>query len=128
MNNLIIFSPLDQFEVRNIIGLKLSVLNNLHLSLTNIGLYLIISLILSLMFTLLSENKEKLLMNKWSLNQESITITVKNLVLNQISVTNGQIYFPFIYTLFMFIFVNNLLGMVHKGAYTLLILLTIREH
>jgi len=57
-------SPLDQFEIRNIIGLNVSVLNNLHLSLTNIGLYLIISLILSLMFTLLTENKEKLLMNK----------------------------------------------------------------
>jgi F-type H+-transporting ATPase subunit a len=37
---------------------------------------------------------------------------VKNLVLNQISATNGQIYFPFIYTLFMFILINNLLGMV----------------
>jgi F-type H+-transporting ATPase subunit a len=112
-NYLIVASnPLDQFEIRNMIGLNLSVLNNLHLSLTNIGLYLIISLILSLMFTLLSENKEKLLMNKWSLNQESITITVKNLVLNQISITNGQIYFPFIYTLFMFILINNLLGMV----------------
>nr|YP_009663682.1 ATP synthase F0 subunit a [Dactylella tenuis]QCW06822.1 ATP synthase F0 subunit a [Dactylella tenuis] len=105
-------NPLDQFEIRNIIGVNISILNNLYLSLTNIGLYLIISLILSLMFTLLTENKEKLLMNKWSLNQESITITVKNLVLNQISGTNGQLYFPFIYTLFMFILINNLLGMV----------------
>lgn len=57
-------NPLDQFEIRSIIGLNVSVLNNLHLSLTNIGLYLIISLILSFMFTLLTENKEKLLMNK----------------------------------------------------------------
>jgi len=37
---------------------------------------------------------------------------VKNLVINQISGANGQIYFPFIYTLFMFILINNLLGMV----------------
>jgi F-type H+-transporting ATPase subunit a len=112
ISSFVAYNPLDQFEIRNIIGLNLSVLNNLHLSLTNIGLYLVISLILSFMFTLLTENKEKLLMNKWSLNQESITITVKNLVLNQISGTNGQIYFPFIYTLFMFILINNLLGMV----------------
>nr|YP_009582587.1 ATP synthase F0 subunit a [Dactylellina haptotyla]QBL01972.1 ATP synthase F0 subunit a [Dactylellina haptotyla] len=105
-------NPLDQFEIRNIIGVDFSILNNLHLSLSNIGLYLIISLILNFMFTLLTENNEKLLMNKWSLNQESITITVKNLVINQISGANGQIYFPFIYTLFMFILINNLLGMV----------------
>nr|YP_009568419.1 ATP synthase F0 subunit a [Drechslerella brochopaga]QBL02502.1 ATP synthase F0 subunit a [Drechslerella brochopaga] len=105
-------NPLDQFEVRNIIGLDISVFNNLYLSITNIGLYLTISLILSFMFTLLTDNSEKLLMNKWSLNQESVTITVKNLVINQISSTNGQIYFPFIYTLFMFILINNLIGMV----------------
>lgn len=112
MQNLLASNPLDQFEIRDIIGLNVSVLNNFHLSLTNIGLYLIISLILSLLFSLLTENKEKLLMNKWSLNQESISITVKNLVLNQISATNGQIYFPFIYILFIFILINNLLGMV----------------
>nr|YP_010608719.1 ATP synthase F0 subunit a [Drechslerella dactyloides]WAN89799.1 ATP synthase F0 subunit a [Drechslerella dactyloides] len=105
-------NPLDQFEVRSIIGLDISVFNNLYLSITNIGLYLTISLILSFMFTLLTDNNEKLLMNKWSLNQESITITVKNLVINQISATKGQIYFPFIYTLFMFILINNLIGMV----------------
>jgi len=64
------------------------------------------------MFSFLTENAEKFVMNSWSLSQESITITLKNLVLNQISVTSGQIYFPFIYTLFMFILINNLLGMV----------------
>jgi len=66
MQNLVIVAsnPLDQFEIRNIIGLDFSILNNLHLSLTNIGLYLIISLILNFMFTLLTENNEKLLMNK----------------------------------------------------------------
>nr|YP_009574370.1 ATP synthase F0 subunit a [Arthrobotrys musiformis]QBM31489.1 ATP synthase F0 subunit a [Arthrobotrys musiformis]QBM31563.1 ATP synthase F0 subunit a [Arthrobotrys musiformis]QBM31640.1 ATP synthase F0 subunit a [Arthrobotrys musiformis] len=112
MHLVIAFNPLDQFEIRSIIELSISVFNNLHLSLTNIGLYLIISLILNFMFALLSENNEKLLMNKWSLNQESLVITVKNLVINQISGTSGQIYFPFIYTLFMFILINNLIGMV----------------
>jgi F-type H+-transporting ATPase subunit a len=31
---------------------------------------------------------------------------------NQINPTKGQIYFPFIYTLFIFILINNLIGMV----------------
>jgi hypothetical protein len=114
MDLVVAFNPLDQFEIRSIIELSISLFNNLHLSLTNIGLYLIISLILNFMFALLSENNEKLLMNKWSLNQESLVITVKNLVINQISGTNGQIYFPFIYTLFMFILINNLIGMVTR--------------
>ena len=34
------------------------------------------------------------------------------MVVNQINATTGQVYFPFIYGLFMFILVNNLVGMV----------------
>jgi F-type H+-transporting ATPase subunit a len=33
-------------------------------------------------------------------------------VINQINSIKGQIYFPFIYTLFIFILINNLIGMV----------------
>jgi hypothetical protein len=33
-------------------------------------------------------------------------------VVNQINERRGQIYFPFIYTLFIFILINNLIGMV----------------
>jgi len=33
-------SPLDQFEIRDLISLDLPVLANIHLSLTNIGLYI----------------------------------------------------------------------------------------
>jgi hypothetical protein len=35
-------------------------------------------------------------------------------VTNQINSTKGQIYFPFIYALFVFILVNNLIGMVNR--------------
>jgi F-type H+-transporting ATPase subunit a len=35
-----------------------------------------------------------------------------SIVVNQISSSTGQIYFPFIYTLFLFILINNLIGMV----------------
>jgi len=33
-------------------------------------------------------------------------------VVNQINKHSGQVYFPFIYTLFLFILINNLIGMV----------------
>src|SRR5438046_10364170 len=38
--------------------------------------------------------------------------TIHSIVINQINTSKGQIYFPFIYTLFIFILVNNLIGMV----------------
>lgn len=38
--------------------------------------------------------------------------TVNSIVVNQIDAKKGQRYFPFIYALFIFILVNNLVGMV----------------
>jgi len=114
-----ITSPLDQFEIRNFISLELPILANMQLSLTNIGFYLIISLSVAVILSLLASNSNKIVSNSWSISQESVYTTVNNVVLNQISASKGQIYFPFIYSLFIFILVNNLLGMVLPGAYAL---------
>jgi F-type H+-transporting ATPase subunit a len=63
MNNFIVLSPLDQFEIRDLISINLSILNNSHISLTNIGLYLTISTILILSFNKLATNYNKLISN-----------------------------------------------------------------
>lgn len=39
-------SPLDQFEIRDLLTLDVPILNNLHISLTNMVQYLIISFII----------------------------------------------------------------------------------
>ena len=105
-------SPLDQFEIRNFISLELPIWANLQISLTNIGFYLIISFFLAIILSLLASNSNKIVSNSWSISQESVYTTVNNVVLNQISPSKGQIYFPFIYSLFVFILINNLLGMI----------------
>src|SRR5438876_197407 len=38
--------------------------------------------------------------------------TIHSIVINQINATKGQFYFPFIYVLFIFILINNLIGMI----------------
>jgi F-type H+-transporting ATPase subunit a len=43
---------------------------------------------------------------------ESIYATVHSIVTSQISDKKGQIYFPFMYSLFIFILINNLIGMI----------------
>ncbi len=107
-----ITSPLDQFEVRNLLSLDAPILANLHISLTNIGLYLTIGALIALTLNILATNYNKVVSNRWSLSQESIYATVHSIVINQINANKGQIYFPFIYALFIFILVNNLMGMV----------------
>jgi F-type H+-transporting ATPase subunit a len=107
-----ITSPLDQFEIRDLLSLDAPILANLHLSITNIGFYLTIGMTIVLVLNLLSTNYNKIVSNNWSISQESIYTTIHSIVINQINSTKGQIYFPFIYSLFIFILINNLIGMI----------------
>ena len=107
-----IISPLNQFEIRDLLNLDAPVLGNLHISITNIGLYLIIGAFFILALKFLSTNFNNLVGNNWSISQESLYATIHSIVTNQINPKNGQMYFPFIYALFIFILINNLIGMV----------------
>ena len=63
MKDLNIMSPLDQFEIRNLISLDAQILGNLSLSLTNIGLYLTIAGCLVFVVSIVSNNNEKIISN-----------------------------------------------------------------
>jgi len=105
-----ITSPLDQFDIRNLISFD--VLGNINLGITNIGLYLTIGALIILTLNILATNYNRIGSNNWSIGNESLYSTIHSIVVNQINEIRGQIYFPFIYTLFVFILVNNLIGMV----------------
>jgi F-type H+-transporting ATPase subunit a len=111
-------SPLDQFEVRNLLSLDVPILGNMSFSITNIGLYLTVGMLIALTLNILATNYNKIVSNNWSISQESIYATIHSIVVNQINASKGQIYFPFIYALFIFILVNNLIGMVCWCLYT----------
>ena len=64
MNSLLeIYSPLDQFEVRNLISIDAPILFDVHLSLTNIGLYLTIAAFIVINLSLLASNNNKVVSN-----------------------------------------------------------------
>jgi F-type H+-transporting ATPase subunit a len=107
-----VLSPLNQFEIRDLLSLDAPLLGNLHISITNIGFFLVIGAFFMLMINLLSTNYNKLISNNWSISQESLYATIHSIVTNQINPRSGQMYFPFIYTIFIFILINNLIGMV----------------
>jgi F-type H+-transporting ATPase subunit a len=107
-----VISPLDQFEIRNLLSLDAPILGNLSLSLTNIGLYLTLGGYLVFILNLMSTNNNKIVSNPWSICQETVYATVHSIVVSQINEKRGQAYFPFMYVLFVFILINNLIGMV----------------
>ena len=64
MNNLdFVLSPLDQFEVRDLLSINANLLGNIHLSLTSIGLYLLIGAFIILTYGLLASNENKIIPN-----------------------------------------------------------------
>jgi hypothetical protein len=56
----IVFSPLEQFEVRNLLSFDAPILGDINLSLTNIGLYLTIGALIVLTFNILATNYNKI--------------------------------------------------------------------
>jgi len=105
-------NPLSQFEITDLLALDTPLIGNIHLSITNIGFYLITGLIFILILNLLSTNYNRLVSNNWSISQETLFATIHSIVVNQINPRKGQTYFPFMYGLFIFILINNLIGLV----------------
>ena len=111
MNNLFIFSPLSQFEVTNLIGINAPILGNLHLNLTNLSLYSIFVLLTILGLHLYANNDNKIIPNNWSISFESSFQSLNSMVREQIG-ANMEIYFPFIYSMFFYILIANLISNV----------------
>jgi F-type H+-transporting ATPase subunit a len=105
-------SPLDQFVIRDLFSIKGDLLDNIQISLTNIGLYLLITTFIIFVYYLLATNYNILTPNSWSISQESIYSTVYSIIVNQINSNKGQMFFPLIFSLFIYILTNNLVGMV----------------
>jgi F-type H+-transporting ATPase subunit a len=57
-------SPLDQFEIRNLLSIDAPLLANIHISLTNIGLYLTVGAFLILSLNLLATNYNRVVSNR----------------------------------------------------------------
>src|ERR1043165_2431934 len=101
-NNTFINSPLEQFEVTNLIGLNAPILGYLNITLTNLALYSLLVLILIVGLHFLSNNNTKLVPSKWSIALESLFASVHSMVKEQIG---KEVYLPFIYSLFFFILI-----------------------
>jgi F-type H+-transporting ATPase subunit a len=115
MNNLYIFSPLNQFEVTNLIGINAPVLGNLHLNLTNLSLYSIFVVLTILGLHIYANNDNKIIPNNWSISLESSFASLNTMVRDQIGVnkgSGGEKYFPFIYSIFFYILIANLISNV----------------
>jgi len=112
INTLIMInSPLEQFEVTSLIGINAPILGYLNLSITNIALYSILVLVLVIGLHVLANNDSKLVPSKGSIALESSFASLSSMVREQIGASNER-YLPFIYSLFFYVLIGNLIGNV----------------
>jgi F-type H+-transporting ATPase subunit a len=104
-----IFSPLEQFSIINLIPIRVG---NVYLSFTNSALYLVIAVtLLATLFHLVTARGGFLVPSRYQSIVEMIVQFVGSLVDEQIG-RSGRVFFPLILTIFLFLLGANLVGMV----------------
>jgi F-type H+-transporting ATPase subunit a len=105
----IINSPLEQFEVTSLFSVQFPIFGYLTITLTNLAVYSLILFTMVIGLHYLGNNENKLIPSKWSIFLESTFSTISSIVRDQIGINNER-YLPFIYSLFFFILMANLIG------------------
>ena len=102
-------NPMLQFEVYRI-GPEIN-LGGINLSFTNASLFMIISSMLILLFLFLGTKKKSLVPSKIQfITEASYTFVAK--MINDTAGSSAKSFFPFIFTLFMFVLFANMVGML----------------
>ena len=109
--NLFITSPLDQFEVKSLLSFSSTILGDLNITITNLALYTGLVLVIVIGLHYMGNNNSKLIPSKWSILLESSFASLSSMVREQIG-TRNEIYLPFIYSIFFFILIANLISNV----------------
>ena len=73
----IILNPLSQFEIIDFLYFEASLIDNIHISLAKIELYVILSLIFIMILTIFIENLNWLVSNKWFISKECMYALIR---------------------------------------------------
>jgi len=102
------FDPMHQFEINRILPLNIG---GIDVSFTNSALFMVIIVAAVSLFTIASMSGRALVPGRMQSLAELSYEFVANMV-RQNAGTEGMKYFPFIFTLFMFILFANMIGMI----------------
>ncbi len=106
-------SPVEQFKLTQLIPLEIA---GMDVSYTNSSLWMTITVVVVTAFLTLSMRGGRLIPGRWQSMAEISYEFIANMVRENVG-NEGRKYFPFIFTLFMFILIGNLVGMI-PYAYT----------
>lgn len=102
------FDPLHQFEIHTLIPLNLK---GVDISFTNSSLFMFLTVLATIVFLVGGIYRSKTIPNRWQSMVEMAYGFVEN-IMDETTGIKGRPYLPFIFTLFMFILIGNLIGMI----------------
>ena len=100
--------PMHQFEIQQLVPLKIF---NIDASFTNSSLFMVIVILLISLFLFLSVKSRSLVPGRMQSVAEIGYEFIANMIRENVG-TAGMKYFPFIFTLFVFVLGCNMLGMI----------------
>ena len=114
-------SPLHQFEIQPLFSIPVG---GVDLAFTNSSLWMMVAVALSIgLFTLATQSRA-VVPGRLQAFAEGIYSFIANMVRENTG-TAGMTYFPFVFTVFMVVFLGNALGMIpHSFTYTSHIIVT----
>lgn len=101
-------SPMHQFEVHPIVGLQLG---GVDISFTNASLFMLFAFLSITLFLGVGMRRKALVPGRWQSMSEATYEFVANMLKDNVG-AEGKKYFPFIFSVFMFVLTCNLLGML----------------
>lgn len=99
--------PIHQFEVYPLFDIEVG---SVDLSFTNVSLYMLVTVALTMALMLIPTSRRALVPGRWQ-NVAEMSYEFAGNMLRTSAGAGGMKFFPFVFSLFMFILVANLVGM-----------------
>ena len=100
--------PLEQFEIKTLVPIHVG---GVDASFTNASLFMVVAVVAVTLFLTIGMRKREMVPGRWQSMSELIYQFVAGMVRENVG-NEGRAYFPFIFTLFMFILFANLIGLL----------------
>lgn len=114
-------SPLAQFEIKRLVPMQIG---DIDISFTNSSAFMALAVITATAVIVLGMRRHAVVPGRWQSIAELAYLFVANMVRDTVG-SEGRRYFPFIFTLFLFVLCGNMLGMIPYGfTYTSHVIVT----
>ena len=105
-------SPLEQFEITPYLEFKAG---NIDLSITNSSLAMILTVAIITIFLTLTVKTRVLIPSRLQMISEMSYNFIAKLLEDTVG-NEGRKYFPFVFTIFMFVLIGNMVGMIPRDS------------